>query len=88
MSEKVPFDVSDPDILNSLMTMREATKMVLAFKKTHPVLFAGRNDLWLKDIEDLAKIIADYDTLIRKLLEINMKQGEMLDKLMKRAESD
>lgn len=86
MSDKTPFSVNDADILNNLMTMRESTRMVIEFKKTHPVLHAGNNELWLKDINDMAKMVADYDMLIRKLIEINIKQGEMIDKMADRME--
>jgi hypothetical protein len=87
VSEQAHYTVEATEMLNSVMIMRETAALLIAFKKQHPVAFPGDSVLWAQDIDQLEHIILQYDSLIVKLLEINMKQGDLMDKMAARMQA-
>lgn len=84
MSDNTPFKVEREEFLSNLMTMRETASMLIAFKKTHPKTFPGDNELWAKDLNELEIVISQYDSLIFKLLEVNLQQSDFIDQIIER----
>jgi hypothetical protein len=87
VSNETPYKVEAAEMLNSVMIMRETAALLIAFKKHHPTAFPGDSVLWAQDIDQLEHIILQYESLIGKLLEINMKQGDLMDKMAARMQA-
>lgn len=66
-------DISNEALVTSVMEMREMTEAIIKLKMEYP----SEGKKHRKDLEDLAKLLRDYDKLLRKLLEMYMKQDEM-----------
>ena len=82
-------DLSKAAMLESIMEMRSMASLIMTMKAQHPDAYINMDkarikEMWATDISQLSHIIEQYDSLITRLLEINLQMGDLQDQMVER----